>query len=118
MLSLRTHLLITAAIFAAIILLAIAGNALEASGAVIGSPGLRVASIILFLALTVALMFSAVPVMVKLVLGFQVAAGNGGRPLIAWLIARERAIVFTLWALLALGLAVAAPAAILDGAFD
>ena len=118
MLSLRTHAIITAAIFAAIIGLAMIGNALQASGAVADGPAARRAAIIIFLGLCVALMFSAVPLMVKLVLGFQAAIGNAGRPVIAAVLARERMIVFVLWALLALGLALAIPAAIIDGAFD
>ncbi len=118
MFSLRTHAIITAVIFATIVGLAMLGNAIEASGAVLASPAVRRASMITFLALAVALMFSAVPLMVKLVLGFQSAIGNAGRPVVARWIARERAIIFVLWALLALGLAVAVPAAIIDGAFD
>ena len=118
MLSLRTHIIITAAIFAAIIVLAMLGNALQASGAGGESPGLRIASIIVFFTLCIGLMFSAVPVMVKLVLGFQVAIGNAAQPAIAGLLRRERLIVFTLWALIALGLVIAIPAAIINGAFD
>ena len=118
MLSLRAHALITAAIFAAIIVMAAIGNAIDASGAVTASPGLKLASISVFFGLTVALMFSAVPLMVKLVLGFQVTIGNASNPVVARLLARERLIVLTIWVLLALGLAVAIPAAIVDGAFD
>jgi hypothetical protein len=118
MLSLRAHVLILVGIFAAIIVLATIGNALEASGTVTANPALRLASIIVFFGLCVALAFSAVPVMVKLVLGFQVNIGNAGNPVVARVLARERTIVFVLWALLALGLAVAVPAAIVGGAFD
>lgn len=118
MFSLRTHVFITIGIFAVIVLLAMVGNALQASGAIAESPGLRLASIIVFFGLCVALMFSAVPVMVKLVLGFQAAIGNAGRSPIGWWLARERMIIFILWTLLALGLAIAIPAAIVGGAFD
>jgi hypothetical protein len=51
-------------------------------------------------------------------LRFQVGIGNAGNPVVARFTARERLIVFALWALLALGLAVAVRAAIIDGAFD
>jgi len=118
MLSLRSHAIITAGIFAAIIVLAIIGNVLEAGGALPDSPIALLASLIVFFGLCTALMFSAVPLMVKLVLGAQVRAGNAGRPVVVALIARERAIVFALWALIALGLVIAVPAAIVDGAFD
>jgi hypothetical protein len=73
---------------------------------------------IVFLGLAAALMFSFIPVMVKLVLGFQVAIGNAGQPVVAGLIRRECVIVFVLWALIGLGLMIAVPAAIIDGAFD
>ena len=118
MLSLRAHVMIAAGIFAAIVVLAMLGNALEASGAIEASPGVRLGSIAVFLGLAVALAFSAVPVMVKLVLGAQRSAGNAGRPVVAALVAHERLIVVTMWALMALGLAVAIPGAILSGAFD
>ena len=118
MLSLRTHVMISAGIMAAIIVLAMIGNALHDSGAVPDGPTIRLTAMILFFGLTVALMFSLVPVMVKLVLGFQAGIGNDGHPVVAGLIAYERAIVFTLWGLIALGLVIAVPAAIIDGAFD
>jgi hypothetical protein len=117
MLSLRAHIAITASLFVAIIALAMIGNALEASGAVSPEPGMKLAAIIAFGTLAAAFAFSAVPVIVKLVLGVQ-ARTNPGRPFIAALIRRERTIVFALWAVMALGLALAVPAAIIDGAFD
>ena len=116
MLSLRAHALIAAAIFAAIVVLAMIGNALEASGAVLATPAIRVASAGLFLTLAAALAFALVPVIVQLVVGLQGATG-GAQPAATWLAAHQRAIVFAFWALLALGLAIAVPAAIIDGAF-
>ena len=118
MLSLRAHAIICASIFAAIIILAMIGNALQAGGVVAESPALRLGAMIVFFGLTVALMFSFVPVMVKLVLGFQVGIGNAGQPVVAGFIARERLIIFVIWGLIALGLVIAVPAAIIDGAFD
>ena len=118
MLSLRTHAVISAGILAAMIALAMIGNALEASGVVLDNPGVRLTAMIVFFGLSAALVFSVVPVMVKLVLGFQAGIGNAGHPAVAGLIAHERIIVFVLWGLIALGLVVAVPAAIIDGAFD
>src|SRR5437762_9250353 len=118
MLSLRTHVMISAGIMAAIIVLAMIGNALHDSGAVQDGPTIRLTAMIVFFGLSVALMLSLVPVMVKLVLGVQAGIGNAGHPVVAGLIARERLIVFVLWGLIALGLIVAVPAAIIDGAFD
>jgi hypothetical protein len=118
MLSLRTHAIISAGILVAIVSLAMIGNALQARGMVQDGPGIRLAAMIVFLGLSAALVFSLVPVMVKLVLGVQAGIGNTGHPAIGRLIARERIIVFVLWGLIGLGLATAAPAAIIDGAFD
>lgn len=118
MLSLRAHAIICASIFAAIIILAMLGNVLHDSGVVEDGPTIRLTAMILFFGLTVALMFSAIPVMVKLVLGFQVGIGNAGQPVVARFIARERLIIFVIWGLIALGLVIAVPAAIIDGAFD
>jgi hypothetical protein len=46
--SLRTHAAIMASIFSAIIVLATVGNLLEASGVVMATPTLRIASMVLF----------------------------------------------------------------------
>jgi hypothetical protein len=118
MLSLRTHVMISAGILAAIIVLAMIGNALQAGEVVRDSPTIRLTAMIGFLGLSAALVFSVVPVMVKLVLGVQAGIGNAGHPVVAGLIAHERVIVFVFWGLIALGLVIAVPAAIIDGAFD
>lgn len=118
MLSLRTHAIISAGILAVIVGLAVIGNALQAGGVVQDGPRIRLAAMTVFLGLTAALVFSLVPVMVKLVLGAQAGIGNAGHPAIARVIAHERIIVFTLWGLIGLGLVIAVPAAIIDGAFD
>jgi hypothetical protein len=94
------------------------GNLIEALDLLPRGPGIRLLSVAVFLALSIALAFSVIPLMVQLVLGFQVRLGNANRPVIRALIARQRVIVFVLWSLIALGLAIAIPAAILDGAFD
>jgi arginine exporter protein ArgO len=118
MLSLRAHALITGGLFAALVVLGWVGNLLEATDLIPPGPGVRLASLVVFFGLSVALMFSAIPLMVQLVLGFQVRLGNTNVPVIRRLIARERVIVFVLWGLIALGLLIAIPAAIRDGAFD
>jgi hypothetical protein len=118
MVSLRAHALITGALFAALIVLGWVGNLIEALDLLPRGPGIRLLSVAVFLALSIALAFSVIPLTVQLVLGFQVRLGNANRPVIRALIARQRVIVFVLWSLIALGLAIAIPAAILDGAFD
>jgi hypothetical protein len=117
MLSLRSHALITGALFAAILVLAWAGNLVEAYGLLPASPEIQIASLVLFFGLTVALAFSAVPLMV-FVVGFPTGFGNTQRRVNRFLRAHQRAIVFVLWGLMAAGLLVAILAAILDGAFD
>lgn len=118
MLSLRSHALITGAIFVALLVLGWGGNILDAAGLLSHDRAFQIAVFAVMLGLSAALAFSAVPLMVLIVLGFQVQAGNAGRPLIRTLIAHQRAIVFAMWALMAAGLLIAVPAAILDGAFD
>jgi hypothetical protein len=118
MLTLRTHVMISAGILAAIIMLAMIGNALQAWEVARDGPTIRLTLMIVFLGLSAALVFSMVPVMVKLVLGVQAGIGNAGHPVVAGLIAQERVIVFVFWGLIALGLVIAVPAAIIDGAFD
>ena len=118
MLSLRSHSLITGAIFAALLAIGWGGNLLDALGLVPHDRAIQIAVLALMLGLCVALAFSAVPLMVLIVLGFQVRIGNAGVPVIRTLIAHQRTIVFVLWGLMAAGLLIAIPAATLGGAFE
>jgi hypothetical protein len=118
MLSLRTHALITAGFFAGLLLIGWGGNLLDAFGLVPDEPALQIAALIVLLGLCAGLAFSAVPLMVLTVLRFQVTIGNANRPIIRMMIAHQRIIVFVMWGLMAAGLLLAVPAAILDGAFD
>jgi hypothetical protein len=63
------------------------------------------------------LVFSAVPVMVMLVLGAQKHVGNENVAMVAVALRRQNVVIYVLWSLIALGSMVAIPAAILDGAF-
>jgi hypothetical protein len=56
--------------------LAMIGNAVQSAGIVKDPASLRTPMLVLFVALTIAFAFSTIPVMVKLVLGFQNAVGN------------------------------------------
>jgi len=118
MLSLRAHAVIAGGAFGAMIVLSVVGSALHDQGMIADGTGMQMAARIVFLGLCLVFVFALIPLMVKLVLGFQVRAGNAGQPVVRGLIARERTIVFVLWALIAVGLAIAIPAAIRDGAFD
>ena len=118
MLSLQTHVIICASLFAAIIAIAMGGNALQAAG-VIHDPGaFRFPFMILIFGLFLAFGFSAIPVMVKLVLGFQRKVGNENVPAVAGALRAETWIIYAIWGLLAAGLVVALPAAIKGGLFN
>ncbi len=58
---------------------------------------------------------SAVALMVKLVLAGHVAAGNADSPLVRSLRKHETGVIVAFWSLIVAGLAIAVPAAILDG---
>jgi len=118
MLSLRSHALITAGFFAGLLAVGWGGNLLDALGLFPHDPVLQIGALVLVLGLCAGLAFSAVPLMVLTVLRFQVSIGNANRPVIRTMIAHQRTIVFVMWGLMAAGLLLAVPAAILDGAFD
>jgi hypothetical protein len=118
MLSLRTHALIAAGLFAGLLVIGWGGSLLDASGLAPHEPALQIAALVLVLGLCAALAFSAAPLMVLTVLRFQVSIGNANRPVIRTMIAHQRTIVFVMWGLMAAGLLLAVPAAILDGPFD
>jgi hypothetical protein len=117
MLSLRAHLIICGSLFAALVLLVPIGGALQASGLVKNPAALRLPVMVLVLGLFVAFGFSCVPVMVKLVLGAQRSLGNADVPAVRAALRLETAIIWGMWALMALGMVIAIPAAIADGAF-
>jgi len=117
MLSLRAHLSITGGLFAAMIALAVVGTALHDRGVLADGSGMQIAARILFFGLTLALGFSAIPVMVKLVLGGLSKANPADPAAIAGRRSAEAAVIWALWGLCALGLAVALPAAIAAGIF-
>lgn len=114
MLSLRAHIFIFLGILAAIIALAAIGSSLQATGTIENPDSLRLPMIVIFSLLAAALAFSAIPVMVKLVLGFQKAVGNRDVGFIKAMLAREKHIIWAIWALMAAGLVIAIPAAILN----
>jgi len=96
MLSLRAHAIICASLFAALIGIALLGNALQASGTIRDLGAYKLPFLILLFVLFVAFGFSAIPVMVKLVLGFQRTAGNENIPAVAGALAAEKWIVYGL----------------------
>jgi hypothetical protein len=99
------------------VLAIVLGDALIESGAVKNPGAFETPAKILFFTLFVAFGFSLIPLMVKLVLGFQVLVGNGNLRPVRAAIDHSAWIVGVLWALMALGLATGLPAAIRQGFF-
>ena len=118
MFSLRAHAIICASLFGALIGIALAGNALQAAGVIHDLGRFKLPFLILIFGLFLAAGFSAVPVMVKLVLGFQRTVGNENVPAVAAALRAEKWIVYGLWGLMAAGVIVAVPAAIQGGMFN
>lgn len=118
MLSTRALALISGGIFAAMMLAIVLGDALIASGAVKNPMQYQTPAKIFFFALFVALGFSLIPLMVKLVLaGLELIGRSLNVQPFAPLIARPGWIVWPIWLLMASGVAVALPAAIHAGFF-
>src|SRR5882757_2452248 len=115
MYSIRTHALISAGLFGSMIVLAMLGNALIASGLIKDLGPFQTPVRILFFGLFLAFGFSMIPLMVKIVLGFQVSAGNQDAPVIGTMIRNENRIIWTFWIVMLLGLAIALPFAIQQG---
>ncbi|MGC1381600.1 MAG: hypothetical protein WA814_11335, partial [Candidatus Baltobacteraceae bacterium] len=100
------------------VLAIVAGDVVIAAGVVKNPDAFQTPAKIVFFTLFVAFGFSLIPLMVKLVLGFQVLIGNDKLPPVRAAIDRSAWIVGALWALMATGLAVALPAAIRAGFFS
>jgi hypothetical protein len=118
MFSLRTHVWIFLGLLAAVILLGVAGNLLAAAGFQPLLTDIQLLLQILFLGLVLALALAFVPVMVKLVIGFQLRAGNSDLALARSVAARQKALIWVLWTLMLAGLGAALPAMIRDGFFS
>jgi hypothetical protein len=116
MFSLRTHAIISGALFAALILLAVLGNLMN-SGRPLKDPALLMGARILFFGLFLALGFSLVPLMLKIFLAAQVKIGNAELGLIKTLAAHQTTVVWVVWGIFIAGLAIAIPAAINDNFF-
>ena len=117
MFTLRTHAIICAALFAALIGTAILGNVLEAAGVAPLTGASRYVALVFFFGLFIAFGLSAIPVMVMLVLRVQVNAGNQDMSAVATAVRRQNVIIWALWGLIVAGLCVAIPAMIMDGGF-
>ncbi|HET6275536.1 MAG TPA: hypothetical protein VFE16_06325 [Candidatus Cybelea sp.] len=114
----RTLAFISGAIFATLIVAITVGNVLIESGAVKNPMQYQTPAKIVFFSLFVALGFSLIPLMVRLVLsGLDSIGKSVNASPFAPIIARPGWIVWPMWLLMASGLAVALPAANRDGFF-
>jgi hypothetical protein len=116
MLRLRTHVLICLGFFLALLVVGWGGALLQGLGVSPPAGVWRWVFLALMFALLLGFAFSAVPVMVLLVTGVQGRVGGPGATMAAprW----QKTIIYVMWALMALGAAVAIPAAFVFGAFD
>lgn len=113
-----TLVVISGGLFGTILLAVIVGDVIQASGAVRNPTSLETPAKIVFFTLFVAFGFSLIPLMVAVVLGGLDLIGKGLKvQAFQPLISRPGWIVWPIWALMALGLAVALPAAIRAGFF-
>ncbi len=116
--TLRTHVIICAALFVALIGIAIAGNVLQRMGVISPPTGSgRYVAMGLYFTLFLAFGLSAIPVIVKLVVGVQVQAGNSDVAAVAAAVRHQNTIIWALWGLILAGTAIAVPAAITGGMF-
>jgi hypothetical protein len=116
--SLKAHAVITGALLATMIVLAMAGSFLHDNGYLPDSSAAQFVARVVFFGLFLAFGFSCIPTMLKLFLAGQIAIGNGNVAIIRTISAHQTGIVIGVWLFLALGLAVALPAAIHDGVFE
>jgi hypothetical protein len=115
--SLRIHIVICASLFGAMIGIAIVGNILQAAGVFHDIGPFKIPMMILLFGFFIASGFSAIPIMVMLVFGFQRKIGNENVPVVAAVLKTENIVIYVLWALMTAGFIVAIPAAIHGGLF-
>lgn len=117
MFSLRTHSLICASLFAALVGIAVLGNVLQRAGVAPPSGPSRYVALALYFTLFIAFGLSTIPVMVKLVLSAQVQAGNQDAAVVAAALRHQNTIIWSMWGLILAGIVIAVPAAIYGGMF-
>jgi hypothetical protein len=117
MFTLRTHALITGGLFALIIAMAMVGNALQASGLVKHPEALQTPMRIVFFTIFIAFAFSLVPTMVKLFVVGQGAVGNSDKGFIQLIARHQVGVIFAIWGIWILGIAIALPTMINSGFF-
>ena len=116
--STRTFAILCGGSFALMLIIGWGGSILQATG-VIKNPGaLQIPVIALMLTLVVVFAVTAIPLMVSAVFGFQRAIGNENVPVVRSVLGTRNIVIYVIWGLMALGSAIAIPAAIMNGAFN
>ena len=117
MFSLRTHALLSGGLLALMILMAMAGNALQASGIIKHPEELHTPMRFVFFTIFIVFAFSLVPTMVKLFFAGQTSIGNTDKGFIRLLDRHQSGVVYTIWGIWILGAAIALPTMISSGFF-
>jgi hypothetical protein len=117
MYTLRTHALISGGLFALIIVMAIVGNALQASGVVKHPEALQTPMRLIFFTVFIVFAFSLIPTMVKAFIAGQGAIGNADKGPIKLIERHQLAVIYGIWGIWILGFAVALPTMIRTGFF-
>src|SRR5213078_4362710 len=113
----RTFAILCAGSFALLLIIGWGGSLLQGSGAMRDAGALKIPIIVLMVALLATFAFSAIPLMVKAVLGFQRTVGNENVPAVKAALKNEHVFIWIIWGLMLAGTAVAIPGAIYSGAF-
>src|SRR5438105_14070638 len=117
MFSLRTHALISGGLLAFIILMAITGNAIQASGLIKNPAVLQTPAKIVFFTAFIVFAFSLIPTMVKFFLAGHASIGNACKGPIRFIEVHQVGVIWGFWLLWFAGLTVALPAMIRTGFF-
>jgi hypothetical protein len=115
--SLRTFAFLCGGSFAALLMIGWCGSILQASGTIRDAGALKIPFLALMIGLLLVFAFSAIPLMVGAVLGFQRNIGNQNLPVVRSALRSQHIIVYAMWGLIAAGLLIAVPAAMVSGAF-
>lgn len=115
--STRTFGILCGGSFALLLIIGWGGNILQASGVIRDAGAFRIPILAVMIGLLAVFVISAIPLMVGAVLGFQSHIGNENVPVVRSAISGRNIIIYVMWGLIALGSAIAIPAAIKDGAF-
>jgi hypothetical protein len=104
--NLKPYLVVFVSAFGLIIISAVFGNILESEGVLttgrIGAKGIEAVKSFYFLLFCV-MVFSFVPLVIRIFIKMQIKIGNGGFFLIQWFQTHERRIVYGFWGLIIVG---------------